>query len=180
MPPSLSECQRTSRDLYRAAPPCLPAERHHANTVPHAPLSRQRKGNPPLLGVKRASFADAVSNVQRTGMLSGGVTAIGITDVPCYVDSAVMRQPHVVMRGGNRSRRLLLDPHELLKLPNVEVVKSPDQTEGVIRHRGELVYCANNPARGGLAERQRPRSIQCTEPRFCAVQDRQASRCFAS
>ena len=82
-----------------------------------------------LLGVKRASFADADTTAQRTGMLIGGVTAIGITDVPSYVDSAVMRQPHVVMGGGNRSSKLLLDPHELLKLPNVEVV------EGLARPR---------------------------------------------
>jgi prolyl-tRNA editing enzyme YbaK/EbsC (Cys-tRNA(Pro) deacylase) len=75
-----------------------------------------------LLGVKRASFADADTTVQRTGMLIGGVTAIGITDLPVYVDSAVMRRMEVVLGGGNRSSKLLLDPHELLKLPNVEVV----------------------------------------------------------
>ena len=75
-----------------------------------------------LLGVKRASFADADTTVQRTGMLIGGVTAIGATDLPVYVDSAVMQRREVVMGGGNRSSKLLLDPHELLKLPNVEVV----------------------------------------------------------
>lgn len=82
-----------------------------------------------LLGVKRASFADADTTVQRTGMLIGGVTAISVTDLPIYVDSAVMRSPKVVMGGGNRSSKLLLDPHELLKLPNVEVV------EGLARPR---------------------------------------------
>lgn len=76
-----------------------------------------------LLGVKRASFADADMTVEQTGMLIGGVTAIGIADLPIYVDSAVMRQPHVVMGGGNRSSKLLLDPHELLKLPHVAVVE---------------------------------------------------------
>src|SRR5262245_30930945 len=39
-----------------------------------------------LLGVKRASFAGADTTEQRTGMLIGGVTAIGITDVPTYLD----------------------------------------------------------------------------------------------
>ncbi len=82
-----------------------------------------------LLGVKRASFADADTTVQQTGMLIGGVTAIGITDVPVYVDSAVMRQPQVVMGGGNRSSKLLLNPQELLKLPNVDVI------EGLARPR---------------------------------------------
>jgi prolyl-tRNA editing enzyme YbaK/EbsC (Cys-tRNA(Pro) deacylase) len=75
-----------------------------------------------LLGVKRASFADGDTTIERTGMQIGGVTAVGITDVPCYVDSAVMQQPEVVMGGGNRSSKLLIDPHELLKLPNVAVV----------------------------------------------------------
>lgn len=76
-----------------------------------------------LLGVKRASFADADTTAQRTGMLLGGVTAIGITGAPIYVDDAVMRSREVVMGGGNRSSKLLLDPHELLKLPYVEVVE---------------------------------------------------------
>ena len=53
-----------------------------------------------LLGVKRASFADADTTVQRTGMLIGGVTAISATDLPVYVDSAVMQRREVVMGGG--------------------------------------------------------------------------------
>ena len=76
-----------------------------------------------LLGVKRASFADAETTVRLTGMLIGGVTAVGITDLPIYVDSAVMRQPKVVLGGGNRSSKILLDPRELLKLPGVEVIE---------------------------------------------------------
>lgn len=82
-----------------------------------------------LMGVKRASFADADTTMHRTGMLIGGVTAIGISDLPIYVDSAVMRQPTVVLGGGNRSSKLLLDPRELLKLANVQVV------EGLARPR---------------------------------------------
>lgn len=75
-----------------------------------------------LLEVKRASFADAETTLQRTGMQIGGVTAIGIAETPIYVDSAVMAQPEVVMGGGNRSSKLLLDPRELLKLPQVSVI----------------------------------------------------------
>src|SRR6478735_5196093 len=44
-----------------------------------------------LLDVKRASFADAEMTVERTGMMIGGVTAIGVVDIPIYVDSAVMQ-----------------------------------------------------------------------------------------
>ena len=75
-----------------------------------------------LLGVKRLSFADAEVTQELTGMMIGGVTAIGIDDLPVYVDSAVMLQPQVVMGGGNRSSKLLLAPRELTKLPNVQVV----------------------------------------------------------
>ncbi|MEO7002612.1 MAG: YbaK/EbsC family protein [Ktedonobacterales bacterium] len=76
-----------------------------------------------LLGVRRASFADAETTVQHTGMLIGGVTAIGIHGVPIYVDGAVMRQPEVVMGGGNRSSKIRVDPQELLKLPGVAVIE---------------------------------------------------------
>ena len=82
-----------------------------------------------LLEVKKASFADADTTMQRTGMLIGGVTPFGVTDAPIYVDRAVMRQPEVVMGGGNRSSKLLLDPRELMKLPNVTVI------EGLARPR---------------------------------------------
>lgn len=75
-----------------------------------------------LLGVKKASFADAETTMQRTDMLIGGVTPFGISDAPIYVDGAVMRQPEVVMGGGNRSSKLLLNPQELLKLQHVTVV----------------------------------------------------------
>jgi prolyl-tRNA editing enzyme YbaK/EbsC (Cys-tRNA(Pro) deacylase) len=76
-----------------------------------------------LLDVRRASFADAETTMQRTGMLIGGVTAPGVGDMPIYIDGAVMRQAEVVMGGGNRSSKLLLDPQELQKLPHVEVIE---------------------------------------------------------
>jgi prolyl-tRNA editing enzyme YbaK/EbsC (Cys-tRNA(Pro) deacylase) len=76
-----------------------------------------------LLAVKRLSFADEQTTMDLTGMMLGGVTAFGIEDLPIYVDSAVMEQARVVMGGGNRSSKLLLDPNELSKLPNVAVVQ---------------------------------------------------------
>ena len=75
-----------------------------------------------LLGVKRLSFADGEVTMRLTGMLIGGVTAFGIDALPIYVDSAVMAQARVVMGGGNRSSKLLLDPAELAKLPGVLIV----------------------------------------------------------
>ncbi len=77
-----------------------------------------------VMGVRRASFADAETTARMTGMLIGGVVAIGIPDLPIYIDSAVIRRPEILMGGGNRSSKLQLDPHELLKLPNVTVIEN--------------------------------------------------------
>ena len=76
-----------------------------------------------LLAVKRLSFADEETTMDLTGMMIGGVTPFGIDDLPIYVDRAVMEQVRVVMGGGNRSSKLLLNPNELTKLPNVVVVE---------------------------------------------------------
>ena len=77
-----------------------------------------------LLGVKRLSFADAELTRELTGMMIGGVTVPGLPPMPVYLDAAVLGMPQVVMGGGDRSSKLLLDPHELLKLPAVEVVEA--------------------------------------------------------
>jgi prolyl-tRNA editing enzyme YbaK/EbsC (Cys-tRNA(Pro) deacylase) len=76
-----------------------------------------------LLSVKRLSFADAEVTQKITGMMIGGVTAFGIINLPIYIDSAVMKQPLVVMGGGNRSSKLLLDSSELKKLPNAQIIQ---------------------------------------------------------
>lgn len=75
------------------------------------------------MGIKRASFADAEQTREQTGMEIGGVVAIGIEGLPILIDSFVMQQPEVVMGGGNRTSKLLLDPQELLKLPNAKLVE---------------------------------------------------------
>jgi prolyl-tRNA editing enzyme YbaK/EbsC (Cys-tRNA(Pro) deacylase) len=76
------------------------------------------------MGVRRASFAAAEQTAELTGMEIGGVTAFGLpTDMPVYVDAAVLGQAEVVMGGGNRSSKVLLDPGELRKLPNVQIIE---------------------------------------------------------
>jgi len=75
------------------------------------------------LGVRRASFADADTTVELTGMLVGGVTAPGIDGLPLWIDAAVLQRERVVMGGGNRSSKLVLDPRQLLALPRAEVVE---------------------------------------------------------
>lgn len=76
-----------------------------------------------LLDVKRASFANSEETIQLTDMLIGGVTAIGIKGMPIYIDADVMEQQQVIMGGGNRSSKLLLNPQELKKLPNITIVE---------------------------------------------------------
>jgi prolyl-tRNA editing enzyme YbaK/EbsC (Cys-tRNA(Pro) deacylase) len=75
-----------------------------------------------LLGIKRASFASATQTQELTGMMIGGVTIFGIANMPIYIDSAVLEQDEVIMGGGNRSNKVVLDPNELKKLGNVEIV----------------------------------------------------------
>lgn len=75
------------------------------------------------LGVKRASFAAGDQTRELTGMEIGGVTPFGIPeDIPIYVDAAVLNAKEVVMGGGNRSSKVILDPQELMRFPGVQIV----------------------------------------------------------
>ncbi|HEX3569143.1 MAG TPA: YbaK/EbsC family protein [Candidatus Saccharimonadales bacterium] len=77
-----------------------------------------------LLGAKKASFAPMEAALQLSGMEYGGVTAFGLPDnIPVYVDAHVMACSEVVMGGGNRSSKVLLDPKELHKIPGMQVVE---------------------------------------------------------
>jgi len=76
------------------------------------------------LGVKRASFAGGDQTRELTGMDIGGVTPFGLpAGIPIYVDAAVLGQSEVVMGGGNRSSKVVLDPQELVKFPGVVAVE---------------------------------------------------------
>ena len=77
-----------------------------------------------LMDVRKLSFADGETTLKLTGMMIGGVVAVGINNLPIYIDSTVMKQEKVIMGGGNRSTKILLDPKELLKLPNVEIIEN--------------------------------------------------------
>ncbi len=76
-----------------------------------------------LLQVKRCSFASSELTLQLTSMEIGGVTPVGLPEMPIYLDSAIMANDQVVLGGGNRSTKLLIAPDQLLKLPNVIVVE---------------------------------------------------------
>ena len=74
------------------------------------------------LGV-RASFASAEEGARLTGMMLGGITPIGITNMPIWVDAAVMTREKIVLGGGSRSCKIVTPPSIFLALPNAEVVE---------------------------------------------------------
>lgn len=77
-----------------------------------------------MLGVKSASFASSDQTLEITGMMLGGVSAVGLPeDLPIYIDSAVMNVDEVMLGSGNRVSKLFLPPNELHKLPNMQVVE---------------------------------------------------------
>jgi prolyl-tRNA editing enzyme YbaK/EbsC (Cys-tRNA(Pro) deacylase) len=74
------------------------------------------------LGV-RASFASAEEVERVTGMTIGGVTPVGITGMPIWIDARVMSRQRIIIGGGNRSSKILAPPALFLALPNAEVVE---------------------------------------------------------
>lgn len=76
------------------------------------------------LGVKKASFADACTTMELTGMQVGGVTPFGLpAALSIWVDERVMAQPRIVLGGGDRSRKVLAPP-EILTAVGAEVVEN--------------------------------------------------------
>jgi prolyl-tRNA editing enzyme YbaK/EbsC (Cys-tRNA(Pro) deacylase) len=74
------------------------------------------------LGAQRLSFAKREVATELTGMEFGGITAFGLpADWIVLVDAAVMAREQVVMGAGVRVAKLLLRPHWLTSLPNVDV-----------------------------------------------------------
>ncbi|HVZ58721.1 MAG TPA: YbaK/EbsC family protein [Patescibacteria group bacterium] len=71
---------------------------------------------------KKGSFASMDETKEQTGMEIGGVVAIGVEHMPIYVDSEVFSQKEIIMGGGNRTSKLLLDPHELEKIPELQII----------------------------------------------------------
>lgn len=76
------------------------------------------------LGVKKASFADADQTRAITGMLIGGVTALGLPDdLPIWVDARVVERPRIVLGGGSRACKVVGPPLLLTAQAAVEVVE---------------------------------------------------------
>jgi len=74
------------------------------------------------LGV-RASFAPPDDVARVTGMTLGGVTPIGIANIPIWVDARVMSRARIILGGGNRFSKILTSPAIFRALPNAEIVE---------------------------------------------------------
>lgn len=77
------------------------------------------------LGTRKASFASAEDTLALTGQMIGGVTVLGLPDsLPIWIDERVMARERVIVGGGSRSCKVLVEPRALLALANAEVVAS--------------------------------------------------------
>ena len=76
-----------------------------------------------LMGVRRLSFASADETVALTGMTPGGVTPFCLpAGVPIYIDAPVASLGQVVLGGGGRSTKILMEASALVGLPAARVI----------------------------------------------------------
>lgn len=75
------------------------------------------------LGARKASFAGPEQTRSVTGMLIGGVSALGLpADLPVWVDGRVVERPQIILGGGSRSCKVIGPPTLLTDQAGVEVV----------------------------------------------------------
>jgi prolyl-tRNA editing enzyme YbaK/EbsC (Cys-tRNA(Pro) deacylase) len=75
------------------------------------------------LGTRKASFASSDETKDITGMMIGGVTAFGLpSELPLWIDGAVMNRKRIILGGGSRDCKVLVSPDALLSVSGAEVV----------------------------------------------------------
>ena len=76
------------------------------------------------MDVPRLSFASSVETQNITGMEIGGVTPFGLPDnINIYVDNKIFDIEQLVIGAGIRSAKIIINPLELKKIPNLEIVQ---------------------------------------------------------
>ena len=76
------------------------------------------------LGARRVSFASADETKAVTGMEIGGVTPVALPgELEVWVDARIMACDWVILGGGDRSRKIKVDPRLFEQLPGVTVVE---------------------------------------------------------
>ncbi len=78
-----------------------------------------------LMDVRRASFAPLDQTTDLTGMAIGGVSPFGLPAAltPVRVDAAVLSRRRVVVGGGDRSVKVVVDSSVFSRAPQFEVVE---------------------------------------------------------
>lgn len=76
------------------------------------------------LGVRKLSFAPPDLTREVTDMELGGITPVGLPEeLPLLVDAAVMDRDQVIIGGGSRALKVLVDPEVFARMDGAEVVE---------------------------------------------------------
>ncbi len=75
------------------------------------------------LEARKASFASPEETEAVTGMTLGGVTPLSLpAELPLWVDGRIMALDRVILGGGNRASKIIVDPALFNTLANTEIV----------------------------------------------------------
>jgi prolyl-tRNA editing enzyme YbaK/EbsC (Cys-tRNA(Pro) deacylase) len=75
------------------------------------------------LGARKVSFATPEETRELTGMVLGGVTPFNLPDdLPLWVDGRVMDCDKIILGGGNRSSKIIVDPAILPVCSGAEII----------------------------------------------------------
>jgi prolyl-tRNA editing enzyme YbaK/EbsC (Cys-tRNA(Pro) deacylase) len=75
------------------------------------------------LGARKASFASPEETQATTGMALGGVTPLALpAELPLWVDSRIMDLDYVILGGGDRASKIIVDPALFRATANTEIV----------------------------------------------------------
>lgn len=73
---------------------------------------------------RKVSFASADETRAMTGMELGGVTPLGLPDdLPLWVDARVMTRDKIILGGGNRHSKIIVDPAIFVFVSSAEIVE---------------------------------------------------------
>ena len=77
-----------------------------------------------LMQVKKLSFASQEITREHTGMMIGGVTPFSVPDeIPQYIDSRIVDLDAVIVGGGNRSTKILVNPEVFQRMPHASIIE---------------------------------------------------------
>ncbi|MDA1098665.1 MAG: hypothetical protein O2967_06725 [Proteobacteria bacterium] len=75
------------------------------------------------LNARKVSFASAAETTAIMGMELGGVTALGLpADLPLWIDARVMAPSRIILGGGDRASKIIVDPAIFGQTPATEIV----------------------------------------------------------